>query len=309
MNKLSIVGAGIVGEAAAQVIAREALCRELALIDVQGELAQGKALDVWQAAVESGSDTKVHGGSDARLLQGCDLVVITAGVPRKPGQSRQDVLATNLPILDGIMRDVKQHAPSATVLVVSNPVDVLTYRAWSLSGLSRNKVFGQAGVLDTARMKCFIAEQTGFSARDITALVLGGHGDSMVPLMRYCTVGAVPLAHLLSSEQIEQIVERTRKGGGEILALKKVGSACDAPGVAIAQMVDAIANGRSRILPAVAILEGEYGRTDIAMGVPCVLWDAGITQVIELPLDAQEQAMFDRSADQVARDIAQMKAL
>ncbi|MCU7278911.1 malate dehydrogenase [Pseudomonas peradeniyensis] len=309
MNKLSIVGAGIVGEAAAQVIAREALCRELALIDVQGELAQGKALDVWQAAVESGSDTKVHGGSDARLLQGSDLVVITAGVPRKPGQSRQDVLATNLPILDGIMRDVKQHAPSATVLVVSNPVDVLTYRAWSLSGLGRDKVFGQAGVLDTARMKCFIAEQTGFSARDITALVLGGHGDSMVPLMRYCTVGAVPLAHLLSSEQIEQIVERTRKGGGEILALKKVGSACDAPGVAIAQMVDAIANGRSRILPAVAILEGEYGRTDIAMGVPCVLSDEGITKVIELPLDAQEQAMFDRSADQVARDIAEMKAL
>jgi len=309
MNKLSIVGAGIVGEAAAQVIAREALCRELALIDVQGELAQGKALDVWQAAVESGSDTKVHGGSDARLLQDSDLVVITAGVPRKPGQSRQDVLATNLPILDGIMRDVKQHAPSATVLVVSNPVDVLTYRAWSLSGLGRDKVFGQAGVLDTARMKCFIAEQTGFSARDITALVLGGHGDSMVPLMRYCTVGAVPLAHLLSSEQIEQIVERTRKGGGEILALKKVGSACDAPGVAIAQMVDAIANGRSRILPAVAILEGEYGRTDIAMGVPCVLSDEGITKVIELPLDAQEQAMFDRSADQVARDIAEMKAL
>ncbi|MCU7238724.1 malate dehydrogenase [Pseudomonas peradeniyensis] len=309
MNKLSIVGAGIVGEAAAQVIAREALCRELALIDVQGELAQGKALDVWQAAVESGSDTKVHGGSDAQLLRGSDLVVITAGVPRKPGQSRQDVLATNLPILDGIMRDVKQHAPSATVLVVSNPVDVLTYRAWSLSGLGRDKVFGQAGVLDTARMKCFIAEQTGFSARDITALVLGGHGDSMVPLMRYCTVGAVPLAHLLSSEQIEQIVERTRKGGGEILALKKVGSACDAPGVAIAQMVDAIANGRSRILPALAILEGEYGRTDIAMGVPCVLSDEGITKVIELPLDAQEQAMFDRSADQVARDIAEMKAL
>lgn len=309
MNKLSIVGAGIVGEAAAQVIARDALCRELALIDVQGELAQGKALDVWQAAVESGSDTKVHGGSDAQLLQDSDLVVITAGVPRKPGQSRQDVLAINLPILDGIMRDVKQHAPSATVLVVSNPVDVLTYRAWSLSGLGRDKVFGQAGVLDTARMKCFIAEQTGFSARDITALVLGGHGDSMVPLMRYCTVGAVPLAHLLSSEQIEQIVERTRKGGGEILALKKVGSACDAPGVAIAQMVDAIANGRSRILPAVAILEGEYGRTDIAMGVPCVLSDEGITRVIELPLDAQEQAMFDRSADQVARDIAEMKAL
>ncbi|PYC17733.1 malate dehydrogenase [Pseudomonas mosselii] len=309
MNKLSIVGAGIVGEAAAQAIARDALCRELALIDVQGELAQGKALDIWQAAVESGSDTKVYGGSDARLLQGSDLVVITAGVPRKPGQSRQDVLAINLPILDGIMHDVKQHAPTATVLVVSNPVDVLTYRAWSLSGLGRDKVFGQAGVLDTARMKCFIAEQTGFSARDITALVLGGHGDSMVPLMRYCTVGAVPLAHLLSSEQIEQIVERTRKGGGEILALKKVGSACDAPGVAIAQMVDAIANGRSRILPAVAILEGEYGRTDIAMGVPCVLSDEGITRVIELPLDAQEQAMFDRSADQVARDIAEMKAL
>ncbi|MBF8753929.1 malate dehydrogenase [Pseudomonas guariconensis] len=309
MNKLSIVGAGMVGEAAAQIIAREESCRELTLIDVQGDLAQGKALDVWQAAVESGSDTRVHGGGDAHLLQDSDVVVITAGVPRKPGQSRQDVLSINLPILDGIMRDINRYAPAATVLVVSNPVDVLTYRAWSLSELGRDKVFGQAGVLDTARMKCFIAEQTGFSARDISALVLGGHGDSMVPLMRYCTVGSVPLSHFLSSEQIERIVQRTRQGGGEILGLKKLGSACDAPGVAIAQMVDAIAKGRNRILPAVAILEGEYGRTDIAMGVPCVLAENGLARVVELPLDAQEQAMFDHSADQVARDIAEMKAM
>ncbi|WP_323113766.1 malate dehydrogenase [Pseudomonas guariconensis] len=309
MNKLSIVGAGMVGEAAAQIIAREESCRELTLIDVQGDLAQGKALDVWQAAVESGSDTRVQGGGDAHLLQDSDLVVITAGVPRKPGQSRQDVLSINLPILDGIMRDINRYAPAATVLVVSNPVDVLTYRAWSLSELGRDKVFGQAGVLDTARMKCFIAEQTGFSARDISALVLGGHGDSMVPLMRYCTVGSVPLSHFLSSEQIERIVQRTRQGGGEILGLKKLGSACDAPGVAIAQMVDAIAKGRNRILPAVAILEGEYGRTDIAMGVPCVLAENGLARVVELPLDAQEQAMFDHSADQVARDIAEMKAM
>ncbi|MGP3791238.1 malate dehydrogenase [Pseudomonas sp. B392_1p] len=309
MNKLSIVGAGLVGEAAALIIAREELCRELMLIDVQGELAQGKALDVWQAAVESGSDTRVYGGSNAEMLQDSDLVVITAGVPRKPGQSRQDVLSINLPILDAIMRDINLHAPEATVLVVSNPVDVLTYRAWCLSGKGRDRVFGQAGVLDTARMKCFIAEETGFSARDITALVLGGHGDSMVPLMRYCAVGSVPLSHFLSSQLIERIVERTRQGGGEILGLKKVGSACDAPGVAIAQMVDAIAHGRNRILPAVAILEGEYGRTGIAMGVPCVLADKGIARVIELPLDAQEQVMFDHSADHVVRDIAEMNAL
>ncbi|HDS1820191.1 TPA: malate dehydrogenase [Pseudomonas putida] len=309
MNKLSIVGAGMVGEAAAQIIARDEFCRELMLIDVQGELAQGKALDVWQAAVESGSDTRVYGGAKAEMLEGSELVVITAGVPRKPGQSRQDVLSINLPIIDGVMRDIERHAPTATVLVVSNPVDVLTYRAWSLSGQGRNKVFGQAGVLDTARMKCFIAEETGFSARDITALVLGGHGDSMVPLMRYCQVGSVPLSHFLSSEQIERIVERTRKGGGEILGLKKLGSACDAPGVAIAQMVDAIANGRNRILPAVVVLEGEYGRTDIAMGVPCVLAEEGIVRVIELPLDVQEQAMFDHSADQVVRDIAEMNTL
>ncbi|MDU9402714.1 malate dehydrogenase [Pseudomonas sp. zfem004] len=309
MNKLSIVGAGMVGEAAAQVIARAELCRELMLIDVQGELAQGKALDVWQAAIESGSDTRVLGGSDAQMLQGSDLVVITAGVPRKPGQSRQDVLSINLPILDSILLDIRRHAPAATLLVVSNPVDVLTYRAWSRSGLGRDKVFGQAGVLDTARMKCFIAEETGFCARDITALVLGGHGDSMVPLMRYCAVGSVPLSQFLSAEQIERIVQRTRQGGGEILGLKKLGSACDAPGVAIAQMVDAIAHGRNRILPTVAILDGEYGRKDIAMGVPCVLAEAGIKRVIELPLDAQEQAMFDHSADQVARDIAEMKAM
>nr|WP_314615395.1 malate dehydrogenase [uncultured Pseudomonas sp.] len=309
MNKLAIVGAGLVGEAAAQIIAREELCHELVLLDVQGELAKGKALDIWQAAIESGSDTRVVGGADAQMLQGADLVVITAGVPRKPGQSRQDVLSINLPILDGILADIRRHAPAATLLVVSNPVDVLTYRAWSVSGLGRDKVFGQAGVLDTARMRCFIAEETGFSARDITALVLGGHGDSMVPLMRYCAVGSVPLAQFLSSEQIERIVQRTRQGGGEILNLKKVGSACDAPGVAIAQMVDAIAHGRNRILPTVAILEGEYGRTDIAMGVPCVLARQGIARVIEMPLDAQEQAMFDHSADQVARDIAEMKAL
>ncbi|WP_176517564.1 malate dehydrogenase [Pseudomonas faucium] len=309
MNKLAIVGAGLVGEAAAQIIAREELCHELVLLDVQGELAKGKALDIWQAAIESGSDTRVVGGADAQMLQGADLVVITAGVPRKPGQSRQDVLSINLPILDGILADIRRQAPAATLLVVSNPVDVLTYRAWSVSGLERDKVFGQAGVLDTARMKCFIAEETGFSARDITALVLGGHGDSMVPLMRYCAVGSVPLAQFLSSEQIERIVQRTRQGGGEILGLKKVGSACDAPGVAIAQMVDAIAHGRNRILPTVAILEGEYGRTDIAMGVPCVLARQGIARVIEMPLDAQEQAMFDHSADQVARDIAEMKAL
>ncbi len=299
----------MVGEATAQAIARSELCHELMLIDVQGELAQGKALDVWQAAVEAGSDTWVYGGSGAELLQDSELVVITAGVPRKPGQSRQDVLSTNLPIMDAIMRDINRHAPGATVLVVSNPVDVLTYRAWCLSGQSRSKVFGQAGVLDTARMKCFIAEETGFSARDINALVLGGHGDSMVPLMRYCAVGSVPLSHFLSGQQIERIVERTRQGGGEILGLKKQGSACDAPGVAITQMVDAIANGRNRILPAVAILEGEYGRRDIAMGVPCVLAEEGITRVIELSLNAQEQAMFDSSADQVARDIAEMAAL
>jgi malate dehydrogenase len=291
------------------VIAREELCHELMLIDVQGDLAQGKALDVWQAAVEAGSDTWVYGGSSAELLQDSELVVITAGMPRKPGQSRQAVLSSNLPILDAIMQDVNQHAPSAMVLVVSNPVDVLTYRAWGISGLGRNKVFGQAGVLDTARMKCFIAEETGFSVRDISALVLGGHGDSMVPLMRYCAVASVPLSHFLSQQQIARIVERTRQGGGEILGLKKQASACDAPGVAIAKMVDAIVNGRNRILPVVAILEGEYGRTDIAMGVPCVLAAEGVTRVVELALDEQEQVMFDHSADQVARDIDEMRAL
>ncbi|MFC6672279.1 malate dehydrogenase [Marinobacterium aestuariivivens] len=309
MDKIAIVGAGMVGEATAQIIARQELCRELMLIDVLGDLAQGKALDIWQAAVESGSDTWVYGGGRAALLEDSELVVVSAGVPRKPGQSRQDVLVTNLPIIDGIMRDIGEHAPDAVVLVVSNPVDVLTYRAWQLSERSRSRVFGQAGVLDTARMKCFIAEETGFSARDISALVMGGHGDSMVPLMRYCTVGSVPLSHFLTPDQIRRIVERTRKGGGEILGLKTHSSAYDAPGVAIAQMVDAIANGRNRILPAVAILEGEYGRSDIAMGVPCMLGDEGLERVIELELNEEERTMFDASADQVARDIEEMKAI
>ena len=302
MNKLSIVGAGMVGEAAAQIIAREEFCRELALIDVQGELAQGKALDVWQAAVESGSDTRVYGGANAELLQGSDLVVITAGVPRKPGQSRQDVLSTNLPILDGIMLNIKRHAPAATVLVVSNPVDVLTYRAWSLSGLGRDKVFGQAGVLDTARMKCFIAEATGFSARDITALVLGGHGDSMVPLMRYCTVGSVPLSHFLSSQQIEQIVQRTRQGGG-VNTLTVHTNARSGP-LADVQVRRALYQAINRDMLAE---RAYYGFGDPARGpIPAVIgWatDPEVDYREELPFDPQAAAeMLDAAGYPVGAD-------
>ncbi len=306
LKKITIVGAGMVGESAALVMARDELSKELALFDIAGSLAEGKALDISQATTALGADTRVYGGSDPALMQGSDVVVITAGVPRKPGQSRQDILSINLPIIEGIMNDVVREAPDAIVLVVSNPVDVLTYRAWQVSGWSRQRVFGQAGVLDTARMKSFIADETGFSAKDIAAIVLGGHGDSMVPLMRHCVVNGISLSYFMSKEKMDEIAERTRKGGGEILELKKNTSAYDAPGVAICRMVDAICYDRNRILPTVAILEGEYGTRDIAMGVPCIMGREGLRKLVELELTAEEQADFDRSAAQVALDIAEM---
>ena len=240
-------------------------------------------------------------------MAGSDMVVITAGVPRKPGMSRSDVLDTNLAVLYGIVDAVRQHAPRAMLLIVSNPVDVLTYAAWKRSGFARSHVFGMAGVLDSARMASFIAMETGFSVRDITAMVLGGHGDTMVPMTRFTCINGIPIEHFLSKEQIEKIVKRTREGGAEILSLRKTASAYDAPAAAIASMIDAISRNRRHILPAVAVLDGEFGLTDICMGVPCVFGENGMEKVIELPLNAQEAAEFKRSAETVRADLAKLK--
>ena len=309
MNKISIVGAGRVGETTAQILAEEELCREIALYDVREDVPEGVALDIFQTAPFFEFDCRLSGSNDPAILAGSDLVVITAGFPRKPGMSRSDVLAANVKIIDDVTDHIVAHAPDAIVLVVSNPVDTLTYRITQRTGWSRQRVFGQAGVLDASRMAAFIAEETGFSALDITTLVLGGHGDTMVPMPRYCTINGVPVSKFIAPDRLEAIIERTRKGGAEILALRKNSSAYDAPAAAVAAMIDSISNNRRRLMPCVAMLDGEYGERDICMGVPCILDESGLSSIVELDLDAQERAHFDSSAASVRADIARLAEL
>ena len=307
MNKITIVGAGRVGESAAHNLAKAELCREVVLIDIKEGVPQGTALDIQESAPIFDFDTTLTGSNDLHAMAGSDLVVITAGIPRKPGMSRSDVLDTNLAVVNGIVDVLLQTAPAALLLVVSNPVDVLTYAAWKRSGWPRHRVFGMAGVLDSARMASFVAMETGFSVKDVTAMVLGGHGDTMVPMTRFTCINGIPIEHFLSKEQIGKIVERTRGGGAEILSLRKTASAYDAPAAAIAAMVDAISHNRRHILPGVAVLHGEYGLHDICMGVPVVFGENGVEQVIELPLTPEEAAEFKRSAAMVQADLDRLK--
>lgn len=307
MEKIAIIGAGRVGESTAQFLAKEDTCRELVLVDVREGAAEGAALDIQETAPLFGFDTRLSGGTDMSLISGAGLVIVTAGVPRKPGMSRSDVLDTNVRIMDEIVDAALVHAPDAMLLVVSNPVDVLTWRAWQRSGWDRSRVIGQAGVLDSSRMAAFIALKTGFSVKDIQALVLGGHGDAMVPMLRYSTIAGIPVEQFLDRESIDKLVERTRHGGAEILALKQTSSAYDAPAAAIAEMVDAIALNRRRVLPTVAILQGEYGEHDVAMGVPCVLGKGGMERIVELELNAEERTMFDQSIGGVRADITRIQ--
>lgn len=303
MHKITIVGAGRVGESTAQIVAKEELCRELLLLDVEAGVPQGVALDIQQSASLLRFDTRVSGDTDPASMHGSDLVIITAGFPRKPGMSRSDVLNVNLEIIDGIVDDVLRYAGDAMIMMVTNPVDVLTWRVYRRTGWPRRRVFGQSGALDTARMTAFIAMETGYSVKDISSLVLGGHGDAMVPLPRFTDISGINIEHFLSSTKIEEIAARTRQGGGEILALKQHSSAYDSPAAAIAAMVDAIGHDRRRILPCVAILDGEYEQRDIAMGVPAVLDENGLAEIVELKLDEAERDMFEQSANMVRRDI------
>jgi malate dehydrogenase len=303
MDKISIIGAGRVGETAAYTIAQQEMCSEVVLLDINEGAAAGAALDVSQSASYFGFDTRVTGGTDPVLLQDSDLVIITAGSPRKPGMSRSDVLDINRGVIDSIVDDVLEYAPDALLLLVTNPVDVLTWHAWKRTGWERGRIFGQAGVLDVSRMACFIAEETGFSIRDIHAMVIGGHGDSMVPLTRFSNINGLPVTDFLDQDTIERINERTRHGGGEVLALRQTSSAYNAPAAAIATMVDAISNDRRRILPCVCNLDGEYGQTDITGGVPAILGRNGIELVVELPLDEAERAGFQASIDSIRTDI------
>ncbi len=308
MNKISIVGAGRVGESTAQFLAAGDMCREIALLDVREGAAEGAALDIQEVAPLYGFDTRLYGGSDYALLADSELIVVTAGLPRKPGMSRSDLLASNVAITDSILEGVLKHTPNSMLLFVSNPVDVLTYHAFVQTGWPRNRIFGQAGVLDSSRMASFIAMETGYSSQDISTMVLGGHGDTMVAMLRYTTISGIPISNFISQDKLDQIVERTRNGGAEILALRQTSSAYDAPAGSVAKMVDAIVHDRKRILPTVSVLEGEYGHHDIAIGVPAVLGINGMEKIIALDMNDEETTLFHNSAALVQKDINLLKS-
>ena len=307
MKKISIIGAGRVGESTAHNLAKAELCHEIALIDIKEGVPQGTALDIQESAPVFGFDTRLTGYNDLAALAQSDLIIITAGLPRKPGMSRSDVLSVNVPIITSIMDEAKKSAPGAIIIMVTNPVDVLTHVAWKRTGWDRQRIIGLSGVLDSTRMASFVAMETGLSVKDITAMVLGGHGDTMVPLPRFTCINGIPIENFLNKEQIERIAKRTREGGAEILALRKTSSAYDAPAAAVATMVDAIRHDRKRILPCVAILDGEYGQKGICMGVPVILGSHGMEKVVQLDLNPEEKAAFLGSAEHVRADLARLK--
>jgi malate dehydrogenase len=297
-KKITIVGAGNVGATCAHWAAVHEL-GDIVLIDVIEGVPEGKALDLMEAAPIEGFDCLIRGGGDYSLTADSDVVVITAGVARKPGMSRDDLLQTNLKIVREVTREVVRHSPNSILIVVTNPLDVMTYVAYKTSGFPPQRVMGMSGVLDTARFRTFVALELGVSFEDVTTLVLGGHGDDMVPLVRYTTVGGIPVTQLLPAERIAALVERTRKGGGEIVALLKTGSAYYAPGAAVVQMVEAILKDKKRVLPVAAYLDGEYGERDIYVGVPAVIGSGGVERVLEIELNEEERASFRRSVNSV----------
>jgi malate dehydrogenase len=307
MKKIALVGAGRVGESAAQILAKEEICQELVLIGTREGVAQGTALDLAECAPLFGFDTHIRGSTDINSIADSDVIVVSAGLPRKPGMSRSDVLDANAPIMIQVADKARLLAPHALLIVVTNPVDVLTYLVWSESGFERERVFGLSGTLDAARMAGFIAAEAGVSVRDVRALVIGGHGDTMVPLPRYSTISGIPISEFLSEAEIERIVARTRGGGAEILALKKTSSAYDAPGAAIATMIDAVAHNRRRLLPCVCLLEGEYQESGVSMGVPAVIGAQGIEKIIELPLSLKEHKQMQESANAIRADLKRLQ--
>ncbi len=306
MNKIGIVGAGNVGATSAQRIAERELAREVVLLDVAEGIPQGKGLDMAESAPVERFDTRLIGTNDPGALAGCDLVVITAGIARKPGMSRDDLQATNADIVGTVSEGVRDVAPDAIVVVVSNPLDVMTYVALQKTGFPPHRVVGMAGILDSARFRFFIAEALDVSVEDVTAFVLGGHGDSMVPLPRYSSVAGIPLTELLDGDIIDAIVQRTRDGGAEIVGHLKTGSAYYAPASAVAEMTAAIVHDKKRILPCAAYLTGQYGILDLFVGVPIKLGARGVESIIEIGLTPEETTALQKSADEVRENIAKL---
>jgi malate dehydrogenase len=301
-RKVTVVGAGNVGATAAQEIARRDYA-DVVLVDIKEGLPQGKALDLNEAGPVLGYEPTIAGSNGYDETAGSDVVVITAGLPRKPGMSRDDLVTANEQIVGSVTSEAVERSPEAILIVVSNPLDAMCHVAKNVSGWSRERVFGMAGILDTARFSTFIAWETGASAKDVTAMVLGGHGDQMVPVVSATSIGGVPLAELASPEAIEAMVERTRKGGGEVVELLGT-SAWYAPGAAAAQMVDAVMLDQKRVLPCTALLQGEYGIDDLYMGIPVKLGATGVEEIVELDLTADERAALDESAAAVREVVA-----
>jgi malate dehydrogenase len=299
MKKITVIGAGNVGATCANVIAHKDLTREVVLVDIKEGVAEGKALDIWQTSSINNFNTRVVGVTNDYLkTKGSSIVVITSGLPRKPGMSRDDLIKTNAIIVKEVTEKVVKYSPEAIIIVVSNPLDVMTYAAYKAARKHSSRVFGMAGILDTGRYKAFLAEALEVSPKDIHSLLLGGHGDTMVPLPRFTSVAGIPVTDLLNKEEIDKIVDRTKKGGGELVNLMGT-SAWYAPGAAAAQMVEAIVDDQKRIFPVCTLLDGEYGLKDVYMGVPVKLGSKGIEEIIELKLNKEEQKMLEESAKSV----------
>jgi malate dehydrogenase len=299
-NKIAVIGAGYTGATVALMLAQKEL-GDIVLLDIpeQENPVKGKALDILQTGPVQGFNAKVMGTSDYTQIQDADMVIITAGIARKPGMSRDDLVNTNAKIMRAVSEQVKKYAPDSTILILSNPVDAMTYVCYKTTGFPKNRVIGQSGVLDTARFNTFVAEELNISVEDISGFVLGGHGDDMVPLVRYSYAGGIPLEKIISPDRMGKIVERTRKGGGEIVSLLGNGSAYYAPAASLVEMAESIIRDKKRILPSIAYLEGEYGYTDLYLGVPAVIGGNGIESIIELPLTNEEKAALDKSVESV----------
>jgi malate dehydrogenase len=307
VNKITVVGAGNVGATTAQRVAEKELARTVVMVDVVEGIPQGKGLDQWQSAPIEGFDSRLVGTNGYDETANSDLVIITAGIARKPGMSRDDLLNTNAGIVKSVAEQIKQTSPNAILIIVSNPLDVMCYVAKQVSGFPRERVLGMAGVLDTARYRGFLAEALDVSVRDIQAMVLGGHGDTMVPLISYTSVSGIPVTQLMSKEKLDAIVDRTRNGGAEIVKHLKTGSAYYAPSAGAVQMAEAIVNDQRRILPCAAWLQGEYGMKDLFLGVPCKLGRKGLEKVIEVELTSDERAALEKSAEAVREPMRAVK--
>ena len=306
-RKVTVIGAGNVGATTAQLIAQTGLA-DVVLVDIVEGLPQGKALDLAEAAPVIGYDVRVTGTNDYADTAGSKIIVVTSGIPRKPGMSRDDLIATNAGIVGGVVRAATAVSPDAIVIVVTNPLDAMCHVAMRASGFPRERVIGMAGVLDSARFRSFIAEELEVSVRDVRAFVLGGHGDTMVPLPRYSTVGGVPITEMMTAERIEALVDRTRNGGAEVVALLKTGSAFYAPAASVVEMIESILLDRRRVLPCAAYLQGEYGVDGLYVGVPVVLGQAGMEKIVEIELTAEEAAAFAHSAAAVRELVAAIPA-